>query len=202
MNFIIFLKVSPLQDSILAILWEWRDNYSRELDENVTYIMSNSELLRIGFNMPDNITEFEACSPLSLLVRENSKLILELIFKAKSTYITLNSSNSITISENSLSNNQSFEGNSSHCSSPSDRENSNFATISEIENNIIPILAGRALRTPSKEIIDISNNNHSITPTNDTLVSAKGGHNNNMSMIYAPSPVMQADDIFKLAGKH
>lgn len=188
--------MSPLQDSILAVLWKWRDNYARELDENVTYIMSNSELLRIGFNMPDNIAELEVCSPLSLLVRENSKLILELVFKAKSTYIAINSNNSITKSDNSFSNNEPFDGNSSYRSSPSE---DNINNMNKIEHNMEPILAGRALRTPSKEVIDISNNNYNITPINDNSILSPKFSNN---MISAPSPVMQADDIFKLAGKY
>jgi ribonuclease D len=77
-----FDDLSATQDSILRILWNWRDNAARKDDESVTYIMSNSELIRMGTldQIPSNAEELRLrCEPLSAYVRSHLADIFEAI---------------------------------------------------------------------------------------------------------------------------
>jgi len=56
--------ISNEQDAVMAALWQWRDNTARNLDESIHYIMSNSELLRIGIIMPTTQSELIQCEPI------------------------------------------------------------------------------------------------------------------------------------------
>jgi ribonuclease D len=53
------LQITDIQESVLAALYAWRDRKARENDESCDYIMSNSELVRIGLVCPKNQMELE-----------------------------------------------------------------------------------------------------------------------------------------------
>eukprot|EP01036_Dinobryon_divergens_P049176 gene49176-65906_t len=58
--------ISLEQDLALAAVWDWRDRVARAEDESVSYIMSNSELIRIGLAMPREEAQLlRSCRPLS-----------------------------------------------------------------------------------------------------------------------------------------
>jgi hypothetical protein len=70
--------ISDEQENTMAALWEWRDSRAREQDESPLFIMSNAEVLRIGKARPCDQEALELCSPLSGVVRELSEEILAL----------------------------------------------------------------------------------------------------------------------------
>lgn len=77
------LKLEELTDNmdiVLRKLWEWRDRKARQEDESCEYIMSNSELLRIGTNLPNDLNELKrVCAPISSYVEENAEEVLSIV---------------------------------------------------------------------------------------------------------------------------
>lgn len=74
--------INSSQDSILRGLWDWRDQFARDLDESTGYIMSNAELIRIGTiaKTPQNAEEIRiAAQPLSTFVSDNLDEIFKVI---------------------------------------------------------------------------------------------------------------------------
>lgn len=74
--------LTPTQDSILMSLWEWRDFHARNADESPAFIMSNSELLRLGMlsQLPRTTSELaQAGHPLSAYVLKNLDDLLRVI---------------------------------------------------------------------------------------------------------------------------
>jgi hypothetical protein len=59
------------QNAVLSCLWNWRDLTARRTDESGGFIMSNSELLRIGKAIPTDAQAIVATGPLSAYVREH-----------------------------------------------------------------------------------------------------------------------------------
>jgi hypothetical protein len=73
------MVISDTQDIVLATLYNWRDEQARERDESVEFIMSNSELVRIGLTCPVNQMELEKCRPLCGYVLEHAEQIVNLV---------------------------------------------------------------------------------------------------------------------------
>lgn len=71
--------VSDIQDTVMGALWDWRDATARSLDESTDYVMSNSELLRLGTVLPRTQSQAEDTGPLSSLVRERINEVLGVI---------------------------------------------------------------------------------------------------------------------------
>ena len=47
-------QYTPLQESVLKALWDWRDSTAREVDESTGYICPNTTLLRLAMVMPSS----------------------------------------------------------------------------------------------------------------------------------------------------
>ncbi len=180
--------LTDLQDKIMRELWKWRDDSARDLDECVYYVMSNSELLRISSIMPITTASLlENCSPLSLLVIKNQDIIIDIVKGAVKEANQRDSDCQFSPKKVGLS----FEEN---------------------------IVYGRALRTPCKELDCVDET--SAMPSNNMLPGNSSMYTftpavvlappslplqspspvNHISTKYAESPVMPAEDIFKLAG--
>jgi exosome complex exonuclease RRP6 len=71
--------LSPMQESALAKLWDWRDRHARDEDESCQFIMSNAELLRIGMKIPRYEKDVLSCSPLTEYVRSRLSHIVEMM---------------------------------------------------------------------------------------------------------------------------
>jgi hypothetical protein len=67
------------QTLIFELLWNWRDIIARREDESVSFILSNSELIRIGLKCPKSETEFLECGPFSEYITKNKGLVTHLI---------------------------------------------------------------------------------------------------------------------------
>jgi ribonuclease D len=67
------------QNLILSLLWNWRDLIARKEDESVSYIMSNSELIRIGLRCPKSELEFHECGPFSEFLSSTKGMISHLV---------------------------------------------------------------------------------------------------------------------------
>jgi exosome complex exonuclease RRP6 len=178
--------LTDAQDKIMRELWKWRDSTARDLDECIYYVMSNSELIRISSIMPTTISSLiDNCAPLSVLVRKNQEIIIEII---KSVI------------------NETTQHDSEY----------NFRLKNAGHYGEDKILYGRALRTPSKELDCVDVNSSSInvpsgygamytfTPAvvlaPPSLSVQSPSPVNHFSTKYSESPVMPAEDIFKLAG--
>ena len=75
-------SLSAVQDSVLSALWSWRDLTAREMDESPAFIMSNSELLRIGLSesVPRTEAELLSCGqPLTAYVRSRLGAVLRVV---------------------------------------------------------------------------------------------------------------------------
>ena len=180
--------LTDVQDKIMRELWKWRDDSARNLDESIYYVMSNSELLRIGSMMPITTASLlEHCSPLSLLVIKNQDIIIDII-------------KGVVKEANQRDSECNF--------SPK-----NAGLLFEDK-----IVYGRALRTPCKELdcVDVnslmpSNNMlpgygsiYTFTPAvvlaPPSMQLQSPSPVNYISTKHAESPAMPAEDIFKLAG--
>jgi exosome complex exonuclease RRP6 len=71
-------ELSSLQESALSSLWNWRDEESRKEDESYDYIMTDSELLRLGITIPLTMEQIESCAPLTSFTQYKQKEILKL----------------------------------------------------------------------------------------------------------------------------
>lgn len=77
--------LTPLQESALAALWEWRDRMARAQDESSAALMSNAEVLRVGVHLPRNAVQLEQlCGPLSAFTRQSTSTLLEIVADATS----------------------------------------------------------------------------------------------------------------------
>lgn len=185
--------ISDEQDAVMAALWEWRDIMARTLDESVHYIMSNSEVLRIGLIMPTTVTQFEQCQPIEINDTFKEKII-EVILSAMRKVKP--KQRSIVKSPTSDSSQQlPIETISEHVSSK-------FSSPTTERNRL---LCGRALRTPSREVeagpglySGNLNFSHVDTFTPAIIPSSHGSSYSNKHS--ESSPVMPADEIFRLAG--
>ena len=148
----------------MAALWQWRDNTARNLDESIHYIMSNSELLRIGIIMPTTQSELNQCEPIM------NDLVDKVIGKSTNSTNSTNSPNNIILevvisskmkvksSSNVVINGQTSGSNlSQKLSTPyrKDIHNENVLSSPINENKLVSpladrLLCGRALRTPSR----------------------------------------------------
>ena len=72
-------KISSTQDLIMAALFDWRDLKARELDESVLFVMSNSELYRLGTAVPRSVQELDKCAPLGATTLLYKEEIISLI---------------------------------------------------------------------------------------------------------------------------
>lgn len=72
-------SLSLEQNLILGLLWNWRDLIARKEDESVSYIMSNSELVRIGLRCPKSESEFYECGPFSEYLSNTKGMISHLV---------------------------------------------------------------------------------------------------------------------------
>lgn len=52
-------SLTDAQDIVLSALYAWRDEQARLHDESVDFIMSNSELVRIGLRCPRDAQDIE-----------------------------------------------------------------------------------------------------------------------------------------------
>lgn len=78
-------ELTATQDSILMCLWDWRDRHARESDESPAYIMSDSELVRLGMlpQLPRSADELaKAGQPLSGYVMQRLDAVLKVIHDA------------------------------------------------------------------------------------------------------------------------
>jgi ribonuclease D len=78
-------SLSAIQDTVLSALWNWRDLAARDADESPAFIMSNSELLRIGLceSVPRTEAELVSCGqPLTAYVRAHLGEVLRVISSA------------------------------------------------------------------------------------------------------------------------
>jgi hypothetical protein len=67
------------QTLILELLWNWRDLMARREDESVSFILSNSELIRLGMKCPKTEIEFYECGPFSEFLLQNKSVVSHLI---------------------------------------------------------------------------------------------------------------------------
>lgn len=81
--------ISAIQDAALAKLWNWRDMAAREQDESPQYIMSNSELLRIGLKVPKFEKDILVCAPITDYVRNHLSDIIKLMAELTSIGATV-----------------------------------------------------------------------------------------------------------------
>ncbi len=64
-------QLTTEQDLAISCLWNWRDLMARNEDESPIYIMSNSELIRIGKAIPNSESAFRACGPVTDFVKSH-----------------------------------------------------------------------------------------------------------------------------------
>jgi exosome complex exonuclease RRP6 len=74
-------ELSSLQDSALSSLWNWRDEQSRKEDESNEYIMTDSELLRLGITIPLTKEQMESCAPFTYFTQSKQQELL-LLFRS------------------------------------------------------------------------------------------------------------------------
>lgn len=194
--------ISDEQDTVMAALWQWRDNIARNLDESVHFILSNSELLRIGLMMPTTASEFQQCQP----VRNDDSfrdIIIELVVssirrKPKSELTSIPKSPTSNLSHQAKETSHDYTP--SKFNSPTTERNVNVNENTKRIPLADRLLCGRALRTPSREIVEAGpglysgNTNFSHV---DTFTPLGSSYTNKHS---ESSPVMPADEIFRLAG--
>ena len=72
--------LSDDQDTLLKLLYDWRDNIAREEDESVQYICGNSGLVRIASICPQTVLSLKSCmNPLPPLVLKYANDVLRLV---------------------------------------------------------------------------------------------------------------------------
>jgi len=72
--------LSDDQDTLLKLLYDWRDNTAREEDESVQYICGNSGLVRIASICPQTVLSLKSCmNPLPPLVLKYANDVLRLV---------------------------------------------------------------------------------------------------------------------------
>ena len=71
--------ITEQQDAVVAALWNWRDKTARAADESVLFVMSNSELLRIGCLMPKDVSQLLSSGPISDMTRSYAADVIALI---------------------------------------------------------------------------------------------------------------------------
>lgn len=195
--------ISDEQDTVMAALWQWRDSTARSLDESVHYIMSNSELLRIGLVMPTTASDFQQCQPIKI-DESFQNTIIELVISAISM-IKPQQKHDSTIPK-SPSADTSFD-NSKFTSPKIVRSADVLNENTKINPLADRLLCGRALRTPSREVLEAgqglysSNLNYSHVDTFTPAVVPSPLQGTSYSNKHSESsPVMPADEIFRLAG--
>jgi exosome complex exonuclease RRP6 len=77
------ISLKPVDLKTLKLLFEWRDNLARELDESCEYLLENQILFQIGFNPPELIKEILSNKNISQIVKDRTQEILDLILLAK-----------------------------------------------------------------------------------------------------------------------
>jgi ribonuclease D len=75
------LSFTEMQENMLAVLWDYRDSIARSIDESVTYVMSNAEMIRIARACPKDVSALLSSGPLSEFTRSHAEEVLAKIWK-------------------------------------------------------------------------------------------------------------------------
>ena len=55
-----------MKDCVLSRLWDWRDSTARKEDESPSFVLSNSDLVRIGLSLPTSLVQLDRLGRLGL----------------------------------------------------------------------------------------------------------------------------------------
>lgn len=176
-------QLTPAQESVLAALWDWRDATARAEDESVTFIMANSEMIRLSLSIPrsiDSVHEKMASQALVLLtpyVLEHLDDVIQVVNAAASknsgdgqqreTWKALSGSTVLSAS--------------SEAKKPS--TNASSASASAVSSTIFAFNPSAANATASSSLNILTNNINN------------GSHSNTLG-----SPVLPLDEMFRRAG--
>ena len=177
--------LTEAQVNTLATLWEWRDSVARDNDESVSYIMSNSEMLRIAVTMPKDVNILlTEIGPISSFVEESAAEIISVI---KSNTI-----NTIPNGHLSVSNRPSNEVVGDLLNTPVRKEDQRNINRAMADSPFAPE-HGLDRRVLSPTTVGTQSIGSYSTGNFQTPISSTS--RNRMR-----SPVLETEEIFKLAG--
>ena len=75
-----------MKDCVLSRLWDWRDSTARKEDESPSFVLSNSDLVRIGLSLPTSLVQLDRSGRLGFTFLALLSLTRESIFFSRESH--------------------------------------------------------------------------------------------------------------------